>query len=145
MRGARASAIRPDCSEAAGRRIRVVYADGATRSYVYNPAGQLVQETDPDGVLTLYQYDAQGRRWQTCLDVNGNGQVDLTGKDRITEIETACQDGSTYGLSNIAVRLTQTYVYPDTNSTARILLSTQVQDGSGRFTRTQRYQQPGVP
>ena len=40
---------------------------------------------DPDGVTTLYQYDARGRLVYTAVDLNNNGVIDFNGADRITE------------------------------------------------------------
>ena len=36
----------------------------------YNGLGQLTNQTDPDGVATLYGYDDQGRRILTAVDMN---------------------------------------------------------------------------
>ncbi len=46
-----------------GRIAKVVYPDasgapGPTATYTYNQLNQLVKEADPDGVATLYQYNA---------------------------------------------------------------------------------------
>jgi len=56
--------------DAAGRVKTVSYPDGAQASSEYNPFGQLVRQIDPDGVATLFDYNARGERTTVALDVN---------------------------------------------------------------------------
>jgi RHS repeat-associated protein len=80
-------------SDFLGRPIKTVYGDGAASRSFYNAKGQLVRQTDPDGVQTLYTYNELGERLLTVLDYNRNGTnsipgIDLGGTDRITRTTT---------------------------------------------------------
>jgi RHS repeat-associated protein len=110
----------------AGRPLKTVYADGAEARSFYNAAGQLVREVDPDGVITLYGYDARGRRNVTAIDINRNGVIDYAGPDRITRAlsEVALRDG-------IVVQRTTTQVWATDNQDAptTVAVSEQSTDG----------------
>lgn len=69
----------------AGRPSKTVYPGGAFSQSFYNPVGQLVKEVDPDGVTTLYTYNASGEREKMALDFNRNGVIDDAGPDRVTQ------------------------------------------------------------
>ena len=69
----------------AGQVYKTVYADNNFSHSLYNSLGQLVSQTDPDGVTTLYQYDDQGRQSYVASDLNTNGVIDFNGTDRISE------------------------------------------------------------
>jgi RHS repeat-associated protein len=71
--------------------------DGAVSSRYFDAIGRLVREVDPDGVTTLYGYDARGRSAITAVDLNGNNVIDYNGSDRITRtlFEVAVRDGRT--------------------------------------------------
>jgi len=62
--------------DAAGRVTTKIYADNAHADYGYNDNGQLISETDPDGVVTLHGYNSRGELVTTTLDINRNGLVD---------------------------------------------------------------------
>lgn len=81
----------------AGRTSTVVYPDGAAASRRFNSRGQLVAETDPDGVTVLYSYGALGEVERAAVDMNRNGEIDLDGSDRITSIrsEVVRREGKT--------------------------------------------------
>jgi len=70
--------------DAAGRTVTVVYPDGANANWVFNSSGQLIRQVDPDGIMTLYSYDPQGRLEFQAVDVNHNGTIDFAGNDQIT-------------------------------------------------------------
>ncbi|WOO40074.1 RHS repeat-associated core domain-containing protein [Rubellicoccus peritrichatus] len=81
-----------------GRSVRVVKPTedgGGTVEWTseYNAISQLVKETDPDGVTTLYAYNDEGQLSESAVDVNRNGVID--GTDRLTR-----QD-SGYGVDSI--------------------------------------------
>jgi RHS repeat-associated protein len=81
----------------AGRLRSVEYADGASTRYFYNAADQLVREVDPDGVTTLYGYNALGAQEVVAIDLNGNNAIDYAGPDRVVRaasVVTAKGEGS---------------------------------------------------
>jgi RHS repeat-associated protein len=109
-------------TDGAGRNFMTIYASNAppypySRSY-FNGLGQLTNQTDPDGVATLYGYDDQGRRIYTVADMNQNGGIDFGGPDRITLTtnDVAHDNGTT-------VNRTQTFVWA-TNGTGSNLVAT---------------------
>jgi len=71
-------------SDPLGRPCKTVYADDALSQSFYNDLGQLWKEVDPDGVVTLYQYNAKGELTLTAVDVDHNDQIDLAGADRVS-------------------------------------------------------------
>ncbi|WP_367871096.1 RHS repeat domain-containing protein [Luteolibacter sp. Populi] len=80
-------------SDWAGRTVRMVYASDADgdseldyAEFGYNASGQLVRETDPDGLTKLYAYNNLGERTTTAVDLNGNGAIN-PGVDRVTLTE----------------------------------------------------------
>jgi RHS repeat-associated protein len=56
-------------SDWAGRPVRVDYMDGAFATMHYNSKGQMVRTVDPDGVVTLHAYNAEGERTTTATDL----------------------------------------------------------------------------
>jgi len=76
-----------------GRTYKTVYAAASgtpTHQRFFNNKGQLEKEVDPDGVTTLYRYNAKGEQYITAVDVNRDGFVsdidpgDTLRKDRVT-------------------------------------------------------------
>ncbi len=69
---------------------------------VYNLKGQLKSTEDPDGLVLLYAYSMDGKREITALDVNGNGEIDYGGSDRISrnrrKITTRSEQEGTYSV-----------------------------------------------
>ena len=47
-------------------------------------SGQMSQQTDPDGIVTLFEYNGKGERITTAVDMDRNGTIDASGTDRIT-------------------------------------------------------------
>jgi len=85
-----------------------------TNSYVYNSKGQLTTTTEPGMAPTLYEHDELGSVIKVCLDVNDNGQIDLSSNDRINESSTCFeQDGSSDWW---IVNATMLYAVVDTNT-----------------------------
>ncbi len=74
-------------TDIAGRVYKVETADGAFSEYFYNSLGQLVKQVDPDGVTTLFAYNARGEQEYVAIDLNQNGLIDFSGTDRITKTE----------------------------------------------------------
>ena len=71
-------------TDAAGREYRTLTAAGAVSQSFFNAQGQLVRSADPDGVTTLFGYNARGEQDTVAVDLEGNGQIDLAGTDRVT-------------------------------------------------------------
>jgi RHS repeat-associated protein len=106
-------------TDPAGRTIRVIYPDGSTISSVYNSAGQLSAQIDPDGVTNLFGYNAKGEQCYTATDMNGNGVIDFSGADRINWTTNYV---TTVGGTTVTVG--QNYVWATNSSSAALLLST---------------------
>jgi len=94
-----------------GRSWKTEHADGAAEMAQFNVRGQLVRQVDADGVTMLFAYDALGARETTAIDVNGNGQIDESGPDRIVRVRTEIgeRDGQT-------VQRSETLVWKETGS-----------------------------
>jgi RHS repeat-associated protein len=77
--------------------LKVEYPDGAAAFSEYDPANRLSAQYDPDGVATLYAYNARGEQTVTAVDMNGNGVIDYAGTDRITRTtsDVTTRDGVT--------------------------------------------------
>ncbi len=114
----------------AGRTTRECFGDGITTSTLwttapatvleYNSGGQLIKESDPDNVITLYAYNSKGDRITTALDVNASGTIDTTTDDQITTTDTVPGSYTPSGGSATSVLTTTTLVYanPTTGSLA---------------------------
>ncbi|MEI6785350.1 MAG: type IV secretion protein Rhs, partial [Verrucomicrobiota bacterium] len=100
-----------------GRTYKTLYPDNAFSQSWYNNLGQLTNQVDPDGVITLYAYNGKGEREYSALDLDRNNQIDYGGTDRITR--TVSDVVSDHGYT---VRRAQTFVWP-TNSANTPLLS----------------------
>jgi len=72
-----------------GRGYKTVTAGGAVSQTYYNALGQQARAVDPDGVTTLYAYNAKGEQEYAATDMNGNGEIDFAGTDRITRTQSA--------------------------------------------------------
>lgn len=108
------------CRDFLGRPWKVEYADGAAEFSRYNARGQLVRQVDADGVTVLYAYNNLGARETTALDLNGNGQIDEAGPDRIVRVVTSVgeRDGRTVERSETQVWTTDGSATPETMETA---------------------------
>lgn len=102
-------------TDMAGRTTEVQYADGSYSQSFYNSQGQLAKQVDPDGVTTLYQYNAKGELAYTAVDMNQNGTIDFSGSDRITQTtnDVITDHGTT-------VNRTRTYQWLDGQSTGTL-------------------------
>ena len=107
-------------TDGAGRAYKTVYADNASSQSFYNSYGQLVRQVDPDGVATLYQYNAKGEPAYTAVDMNTNGVIDFRGMDRIT---ASISDVATKD-ANCNVRRTRTFIWANNNTSVSNLVST---------------------
>jgi RHS repeat-associated protein len=99
----------------AGRTVAVLYAGGSHSQSFYNGQGQLTSSVDPDGVSTLYAYNAKGELAYTAVDMNQNGSIDFSGSDRITQTtnDVTTDHGTT-------VRRSRQYVWLDGQSTGTL-------------------------
>lgn len=106
-------------SDALGRSYRNAYSGGGTNQSFYNNKGQLWKTVDPDGVVTLYQYNAKGEQEYVATDMDRDDSIGLSGTDRITRTVTDVTTDGGYG-----VRRTRTYGWLVNGSSTSTLLST---------------------
>lgn len=121
------------CRDFLGRPWKLEYADGAAEFSHYDARGQLVRQVDADGVTVLYAYNNLGVRETTAIDLNGNGQIDEAGSDRIVRVVTSVgeRDGRTVERSETQVWTTDGSATPETMGTAE-------RSVDGTFARTER-------
>lgn len=108
----------------------------------YNAKGQHVRSVGFDGVVVLQKYDEQGRRSEVAIDVNGDGEIDHAGADRVTRTEESVVDDPTHG---IVERVTESVFFgsesDEPTEVSRMDTSTRNrtswQQTYGRETRTQ--------
>lgn len=128
-----------------GRTHKIAFADGQTARSYYNGLGQLIRQTDADGVQTLYAYDGLGGLRDAVADMNRNGQIDLAGTDRITrtlrEVGTRTADeGTTFTVQRVT---TQGWAITATDTARTLDVTERSADGlrvwqtrNGQTTRT---------
>jgi RHS repeat-associated protein len=115
-------------SDALGRAIKTVYADDAVARSFYNNKGQLIRQTDPDGVQTLQEYNALGELSRTILDVNRDGLVTEVepsagaGADRITKTTRSYLTRTDNSVTS-KIERTETSVWADQTSAAPTTLA----------------------
>jgi RHS repeat-associated protein len=109
-----------------GRTYKTVYAAASSTpasTSFYNNLGQLWKQMDPDGLTTLFGYNAKGEQAYTAMDSNRNDLIDFSGSDRI--IETTNWVETLVGTwSGIDARIQNTYVWNTDGNATRTLLST---------------------
>ena len=109
-----------------GRTYKTVYssASGSPSSQsFFNSFGQMWKQVDPDGVVTLYQYNGKGEQEYTAIDTNQNDTIDFLGNDRITRTVNDVYHNAAYGAD---VRRTRTYVW-STNSLSTATLISEIE------------------
>jgi RHS repeat-associated protein len=91
-------------------------------TYVHNDKGQLVSETDPDGVTKLYSYNQRGELEYSGIDMSSggsrNGILDLNGYDRVTRTVVSFYTNS----FNLPVRGEGTYLWLTNGSSTSTLV-----------------------
>jgi len=105
-----------------GRAYKTTYA-AASAPYpfslaTFNNKGQLTNQVDPDGVITLFGYNPKGEQVYSVLDSNRNYTIDWSGSDQITF--TTNNVVSAYSTT---VRRSRTYVWKTFNSNVSNLVS----------------------
>jgi YD repeat-containing protein len=105
-----------------GRAYKTTYA-AASAPYpsslaTFNSKGQLTNQVDPDGVITLLAYNPKGEQVYSVLYSNRNYTMDGSGSDQITF--TTNDVVSAYGTT---VRRSRTYVWKTFNSNVSNLVS----------------------
>ncbi len=114
----------------AGRSYKTVYADNASAQSYFSTVGQFVRQVDPDGITTLFAYNARGEQETTALDVNANGLIDFDGIDRITKT-TSIVATKTVAATTYTVQRTTTQVWETDgqNTPTTVSISEQSPDG----------------
>ncbi len=114
----------------AGRNVLVKFADAATNQSLYNEFGQLKRQIDPDGVSTLYDYNARGQQTVAALDINRNGIIDYEGPDRIGRTASVFATKTVNSTSHIVQRTTtETWETDDDDTATTISITEQTLDG----------------
>ncbi len=109
-----------------GHTYQTVFPDEAASHSFYNAQGQLWKQVDPDGVTTLFQYNAKGEPEFTAVDMDRNDAIDFGGTDRITQtVRTVAANASTQPNPAVPVQRTQTRVWTSDNDDLSIVASTQ--------------------
>jgi YD repeat-containing protein len=92
----------------AGRPSMIAYPGGAAASTAYNSLGQMISQTDPDGIVTLFAYDAKGQMVTSAVDMDRNGVIDIGGTDRVTQTarSVVSSDGKTVNRTVTTVSVT---------------------------------------
>jgi RHS repeat-associated protein len=116
-----------------GRPYKQVYSDGVFDQTFYNQKGQIWKRQDPDGIVTLSQYNDLGVLEYAAMDMDRNGRIDLNGSDRVTRIlrDYVTSHGAT-------VRRTRTFAWPDDKKDLPVLVSSEEQTLDGRNTWSTR-------
>ncbi|MDH5675996.1 MAG: hypothetical protein OEZ06_27990 [Myxococcales bacterium] len=86
----------------------------------YNDKGQVERTSATGQADTLYEYDDLGNQIRSGLDINGNGQLDAAGPDRITD-----SDSRVVNVGGDWWQQSQQWVYPGDASSAAVLTSLQ--------------------
>jgi len=113
-------------TDALGRHFRTLHAAASapypTSASYYNGVGQLSKTVDPDGVVTLYQYNARGELAYTAVDLDRDDVIDFNGTDRIT-FTTNWVESLQGTWSGIDARIQRTYAWSTNNSSVSNLVS----------------------
>lgn len=114
-----------------GRTVCTVYSDDTPADLTDNPiarlyyddttgsgggAGRLVKQVDPDGITTLYAYNADGQQNVTAIDLNANGIIDYD-TDRITKSDSMLLTAGTVD-NSVPVRRSESYVWTASDLTS---------------------------
>ncbi len=131
-------------ADALGRTVKTVYADDAAARSFYNNKGQIVRQTDPDDVQTLYEYNALGESERTILDSYRDSLVTEVepspgaGADRITRTTRSYLQRTDDSVVTDIER-TVTEVWADHTSSAATTVSTVDRSVDGRKSWSEVY------
>ncbi len=121
-------------TDIAGRAYETVYAGASGTPFAisyYNARGQLTNQIDPDGVSTLYVYNAKGEQTHRVLDLDQNHIIGYAGDDRVTfTTNDVVLDNGTN------VRRTRTFVWSVNGLDSSTLVSTVETSADGLRTWT---------
>ncbi|MFT5854814.1 MAG: YD repeat-containing protein, partial [Verrucomicrobiales bacterium] len=118
-------------TDQAGRTPLAVTSSGATATSTYNAFGQMISQTDPDGVTALFAYDERGRLEITAEDLDRDGIIDYDGTDRISKTATTVSQREVDG-ENLVTLLTTIIAWTtdgDATTTAELSRSESTTDG----------------
>ncbi|MDD4870751.1 MAG: hypothetical protein PHR77_09345, partial [Kiritimatiellae bacterium] len=100
-----------------GRTAKVVYPNG-TNSFFYNLQGQLIRQSEFGIRQSVTDYNSKGEAFRSAVDMNGDGQIDPGGIDRISESESSY---TTFNGKDVRQTISKTY--PTNGSSAFLVLS----------------------
>ena len=124
-----------------GHAYKVVYASGSpTALSTFNTKGQLTNHIDPDGVITLYAYNAKGEQVYSVLDSNRNYTIDLSGSDRVT-----FTTNDVITSHSTTVRRTRNYILPTFSSNSSNLVSIVERSADGLQSWQTQYRDQTTP
>lgn len=90
---------------------------GPAASFNYNQKGQLIRQTDPDGVATMFAYNGLGEQEWAGIDMDRNWVMEnYQGQDRVVRTVRDVVGGAS------PCRRTQTYVLPNTNNSTTLMV-----------------------
>jgi YD repeat-containing protein len=117
-------------TDAVGRQYKTTFAAASGpfpyRQSFYNNVGQLIRERDPDGVTTLYEYNAEGGRETSAISTNQSTTINFSG-DRITK---TISDVTTIG--GVDVVRSRTYQWFTNGSTISNLVAETRRSADGK-------------
>jgi YD repeat-containing protein len=102
------------------QRITPAYSGNSTNQFYYVSGSTLLDKEQIPGLgkYKVYEYDGMGQLYRSGIDINGDGDLNLSSSDRIEEAETKYyKSGSDW------YRQTNVKVYPTTNSSTSVELS----------------------
>ena len=104
-----------------GRPSKELFPGDAANQSFYGTNGLLSKTIDPDGVTSLYEYDAFAKLEYMTVDMNRNGVKEFSGADRIAQnVSDITSNYDTY------VRRTRTFVWPDSSETPYHLATVEI-------------------
>jgi RHS repeat-associated protein len=111
-----------------GRNFKTLFSDanGSFSQQFFNIKGQLIKSVDPDGVATLYQYDATGTLEYTALDQDRDAVIDFAGLDRVQRAKKLVT--TAYGYNVVQ---SKSYLWSTNSSAISNLVSTSEQSTDG--------------
>ena len=120
--------------DAVGREFKTVFADSTTGTEAdnpysqrfYNSLGQLSKTRDPDGVITLYVYDAKGELVRQVADLDQDGVIDTSGTDRISDL---VDDIVSYSSTDVMVQTNFVFTTNTSSVTNKVSISRRSTDG----------------